>query len=301
MTEVRSYYGQPVIKKPIWTWEIPFYFFTGGLAGAAAGLAYLAEVRGNEPLARRAWAISLGGVSVSPLLLVSDLGRPARFLNMLRMFKVTSPMSVGSWILSASGATTAVAATNSLTGRLARPAAASRPAAALLGLPLTTYTAALVSNTAVPVWHEAHRVLPFAFAGGAAASAGGITVAATPPRHAGPARRLAVGGAAVELAATQVMEHRLGELGEPYRSGRAGRFGKLAKALLAGGAALVAARGGRSRGAAAAGGALLAAGALAARWSVFKAGSDSAADPKYVIAPQRRRIEEGAARGGARR
>ena len=103
MTEIRSYHGQPVIKPPVWTWEIPVYFFTGGVAGASAGLAYLSEVRGNEVLARRAWGAAIAAVAVSPALLVSDLGRPERFLNMLRMFKVTSPMSLGSWSLSASG------------------------------------------------------------------------------------------------------------------------------------------------------------------------------------------------------
>ncbi len=97
--ETRSYHGQPVIKEPVWTWEIPMYFFAGGMSGASAGLAYLSELRGNEVLARRAWAAALAGIAVSPPLLISDLGRPERFLNMLRMFKVTSPMSVGSWIL----------------------------------------------------------------------------------------------------------------------------------------------------------------------------------------------------------
>src|SRR5947209_16016931 len=111
-----SYHGQPVIKEPIWTWEIPLYFFTGGLAGASAGLAYLSEAHGNEELARRAWAVALAGVTISPALLTSDLGRPARFMNMLRMFKVTSPMSVGSWILTGSGASTAVAAASSWLG-----------------------------------------------------------------------------------------------------------------------------------------------------------------------------------------
>src|SRR5437588_9079863 len=100
---ITSYHGQPVIKEPIWTWEIPCYFYTGGLAGASAGLACLSQLRGNDVLARRAWAAALAGNTLSPLLLTSDLGRPLRALNMFRMFKVTSPMSVGSWILLASG------------------------------------------------------------------------------------------------------------------------------------------------------------------------------------------------------
>ncbi|MGH2868647.1 MAG: NrfD/PsrC family molybdoenzyme membrane anchor subunit, partial [Solirubrobacteraceae bacterium] len=95
-----SYYGRPIVKEPVWTWEIPAYFFTGGLAGASATLGLVADVTGNKPLARSAWTAALAGVSVSPVFLISDLGRPERFLNMLRVFKITSPMSVGSWILS---------------------------------------------------------------------------------------------------------------------------------------------------------------------------------------------------------
>jgi hypothetical protein len=222
---------------------------------------------------------------VSPGLLTMDLGKPSRAANMLRVFKVTSPMSVGAWILSASGLTTALAAANSWTGLFPRAGAVSRPAAALLGLPLSTYTAALVANTSVPVWHEARRTLPFVFASGAAASAGAAALMISPSGDPGPARRLALAGAVGELAGTQLMERRLGELGEPYHSGTPGRLGRLAKGLTAAGAAAVAAGVGR------AGGALIAAGAFAERWSIFKAGFKSAADPKYVVGPQRERIE----------
>ena len=101
----------------MWTWEIPAYFFFGGMAGGSAGLAYGAHLRGDEQAARRAWLTAMAGLSVSPVLLIADLGRPERFLNMLRMFKVTSPMSVGSWVLSVTATATAVAAADAL-GRL---------------------------------------------------------------------------------------------------------------------------------------------------------------------------------------
>jgi hypothetical protein len=299
--DARSYHGQPVIKEPVWTWEIPTYFFTGGMAGASAGLAYLSELRGNEVLARRAWAAALAGVALSPALLTSDLGKPLRFLNMLRMFKVTSPMSVGSWILTASGATTAAAAVNSWTGLLPSTGRAARPAAALLGLPLSTYTAALIANTAVPVWHEARLELPFVFASGAALSAGAAAAALTPPAQAAPARRLALGGAAVELIFKEAMQKRLGELGAPYQEGPAKKTTLLGRAGVLTGSALLAARGGTSRTAAAVAGVLLSAGALSVRWSIFRAGFQSAADPKYVVAPQRAGIERGERRGAARR
>lgn len=301
VTETRSYHGQPVIKQPTWTWEVPVYFFTGGVAGASAGLAYLSGLAGNDVLARRAWITAAGAIAVSPPLLISDLGRPTRFLNMLRMFKVTSPMSVGSWILSVSGTVTAVAAANELTGLFPRASRIARPAAALAGLPLSTYTAALIANTAVPVWHEGRRWLPFVFGSGAALSAGAAAVAVTPVEYARPARLLALGAAAIEVASKEAMQRRIGEAGEPYERGAARRFGSLSRACIVAGAALLVGRGASSRAAAAVAGGLLCAGALSARMSILRAGYQSAADPKYVIGPQRARIRRGESAGAARR
>jgi len=298
---VTSYHGQAVIKEPIWTWEIPCYFYTGGLAGASAGLACLAELRGNDVLARRAWAAALAGGAVSPLLLSSDLGRPLRALNMFRMFKVTSPMSVGSWILLGSGNAIGVAAANAWLGWFPRLAKVARPVAALLGLPLSTYTAALIANTAVPVWHEARRELPLVFGSGAALSAGAAAIALTPPRDAAPARRLALAGAVLETTTKRMMERRLGEHGDPYKQGQGATYGHIAHACLGLGALLAARRASSSRAAAIAAGALLSAGALSARWSVFRAGFQSAADPKYVVGPQREAIDRGQRSGAARR
>lgn len=352
----RSYYGQPVLKAPVWTFEIPWYFFVGGLGGASAGLAWLAELRGQRALARSAWLGALVGTGASPLLLISDLGRPERFLNMLRMLKVTSPMSVGSWVLALFGGASTAAALDALLpgGRPSRPAAGrrlpralrtvamtrapraphahararrsrlavrasapkrtvrlrrllhlaalpARPAAALAGMPLATYTGALIAQTAVPVWHEARRELPALFAAGAAASAGAWATALTPVSHAAPARRLALAGAAAELALAPLMERQLGELAQPYREGAARRYRRLARWLTAAGALALAARGSRDRAAAVAGGAALLAGAAAERWSVFAAGRQSARDPAVTVGPQRRRIAAGHARGASRR
>jgi hypothetical protein len=287
-----SYYGRPVIKPPVWTWEIPLYFFTGGLGGASATFAWAAERAGNRELARRAWLIALGGISVSPLLLTSDLGKPQRFINMLRVFKVTSPMSVGSWVLTIAGAVTAPAAASAAlgvpSGRLGR---AARAASGMLGLPVTTYTAVLLSNTAVPVWSEARWELPLSFAASAAASAGAAATLATPRELAAPARRLAIGGAMVESAVTEVMEKRLGELGEPYREGVSGKLATAAKALTLVGGALMAAGAKRSRQVTAAGAVCLLAGSVCERWTVFRAGFASANDPKYTVGPQRGRAD----------
>jgi hypothetical protein len=285
-----SYYGRPILKEPVWTWEIPLYFFFGGMAGAAAPFALLSELRGDETLARRAWLVALAGAAASPPLLIADLGRPERFHRMLRVIKPTSPMSVGSWILGASSTAIGVANVRTHFGwfpRLGRLAGAT----AVLGPALSTYTAVLMADTAIPVWHEARGELPFVFASGAAMSAG----SAMALLGAGaPARRLALVGATGELTSTTVMERRLGPLiGEPYHAGAAGRAARAAKALTAAGGLVMAWRG-RRRAGAAAGATLMLAGALAARWSIYKAGFQSAADPKYVVQPQRARM---AARG----
>ncbi|MGN6188052.1 MAG: NrfD/PsrC family molybdoenzyme membrane anchor subunit [Conexibacter sp.] len=308
-SEPRSYHGQPVIKEPIWKPEIPWYLFTGGLGGASVGLAWLAQLRGNDVLARRAWVGALIGTGLSPTLLISDLGRPSRFLYMLRMFKVTSPMSVGSWVLAAFGGASTAAGLDELIPPAPRrwrtalrvAAVPARPAAAAAGLPLATYTGALLAQTAIPVWHEARRELPALFAAGAAASAGAFATALTPVEHAAPARRLALVGCVAELAVIPLMEQRLGELGEPYHTEAAGAYGRLARGLTISGALLLAARAERSRAAAVVAGTLVLAGAVCERWSVFKAGFQSARDPKYTVGPQRRRIAGGLTRGASRR
>jgi DMSO reductase anchor subunit len=286
-----SYYGRPVVKPPVWTWEIPTYFFAGGLGGASATFALAADLTGNRELARRSWLIAFCGLSVSPLLLTSDLGKPLRFLNMLRVFKITSPMSVGSWLLAVGAVLTAPAAASSFLGRAIPGGRPARFVAGIIGLPITTYTAVLVSNTAVPVWSEARWELPLSFAASAAASAGAAATLVTPVELAGPARRLAIGGALVESAVTEVMDRRLGDLGEPYREGTAGRLATAAKGLTVVGAALVAAGARRSRPVVAAGAAALIAGSVCERWTVFKAGFASAEDPKYTVGPQRERAE----------
>jgi len=292
----RSYYGRPVIKEPVWTWEIPCYFFTGGLAGASSVLSSAAKLTGNEKLAKTALYIGAVADAVSPVFLISDLGRPERFHHMLRVVKVTSPMNIGSWVLLVSGGASNTAALLELLGWLKPVKLAAEAAAAVAGPLLATYTGVLISNTAVPVWHEGRQELPSIFGASAAASAGAAACLFLDPDEAGPARRLAVAGVAAEGILMQAMELRLGMLGEVYRKGAAGKLTWAAKGLASAGAALLATRGRRSRGALALGGALVCAGELCLRWAVFKAGFQSARDPKYTIVPQRER----AARDGTR-
>jgi hypothetical protein len=278
-----------VIKEPTWTWEIPTYFFTGGLSGASSVLSLSARLFGNEKLART--SLYLGAVAdlVSPPLLVSDLGRPERFHHMLRVVKVTSPMNIGAWVLLVNGGSTNAAAVLELLGILRPLKWLAELVAGLSGPPLATYTGVLLADTAVPVWHEARQELPWLFGASAAASAGAGACLFLDPADAGPARRLAVGGVIAEGALMQTMELRLGETGEVYHRGAAGKLSWAAKGLTVGGAALLATRGRRSRSAAAFGGALICAGEVCLRFAVFKAGFQSARDPKYTVKPQRER------------
>jgi formate-dependent nitrite reductase membrane component NrfD len=291
-TEMQSYYGKPIVKEPVWKAEIPFYLFTGGVAGGASVLHGLARLTGNHRLARSSLYIGAVADAVSPVLLVSDLGRPERFLNMLRVFKVTSPMSVGSWILFVSSGASTTAATLELLGAL-RPAKWLAEAVSFVtGPPLATYTGALLANTAIPVWSEARDELPWLFGASAAASAGATAAMVTPAAAAGPARRAAVAGVAAELGLVRLMRRRLGFVGEVYELGEAGRYARVSRVCAAAGAGLLALRGRRSRPAAVVGGALVLVGEVALRWSVFKAGFQSARDPRYTVLPQRKRIEE---------
>ena len=290
-SEMRSYYGRPIVKEPTWTWEIPTYFFTGGLAGASAVLSSAARISGNQTLARRALYIGAVADLVSPALLISDLGRPERFHHMLRVVKVTSPMNLGSWVLLVNGGATTTAAALQLLGKWKPLRLAASAVAALAGPPLATYTGVLVADTAIPVWHEGRHELPWIFGASAAASAGATASMFVPPRDAGPARRLAIAGVLAEGALMQAMELRLGTVGEVYRQGEAGKLSRAAKGLAAAGAALLATRGRKSRASAVVGGAMVCAGELCLRWTVFKAGFQSARDPKYVVESQRQRIE----------
>ncbi|HZC99076.1 MAG TPA: NrfD/PsrC family molybdoenzyme membrane anchor subunit [Actinomycetes bacterium] len=285
----RSYYGRPIIKSPPWTDEIPWYFFSGGLAGASAGLSLGARLAGNERLARDAMAAAAAGVGVSLPLLVDDLGRPERFHHMLRLLKPTSPMNVGSWLLAVFGPAAVGAAVAERLGVFPRLRRVAEVVAGALGPPLATYTGTLIADTAVPAWHEAGAELPLVFAGGAAASAGGLAAIITPPEAAGAARRLAVGGLLVELGTAEVMRRRLGDLGEPYRQGRVRRLVLLAGACGGTGSVLLGVFG-RRRAAAAVGGALLLASSLCERFAVYRAGLASADDPAYVVRQQRRQI-----------
>jgi formate-dependent nitrite reductase membrane component NrfD len=302
--EFTSYYGRPVVKASPWEADIPAYMFFGGLAAGSSLLAAGADLTDRPALRRSGRYAALISMVVTLGTLVHDLGRPARFLNMLRVFRLTSPMSVGSWILSAYGPIAGLAAVAELAGAVPerkRPwplklaAWLGRPAglaAAVTAPPVAAYTAVLLADTATPSWHEAYRELPFVFVGSAASAAGGLGMMTTPVAEAGPARRMALGGALLELAAERQMESSMGLAAVPLRHGTAGRLMKASTRLTAAGAvgSLLA---GRSRLAGIASGAALLAGSVCTRFGIFEAGQESARDPQYTVVPQRERLDRG--------
>ncbi len=294
-----SYYGRPIVKAAPWTADIPAYFFLGGVAAGSSAFAAGAAVTGRPALRRLTRLSALGAVTGSAYALIHDLGRPERFFMMLRVAKPTSPMSMGTWLLSLYGPAAGLAAAGEfaellplprplkrLLGTLAGPAGW---AAAGLAPALATYTGVLIADTATPAWKEAGGTITAAFAAGALASGAGIGLFA-PLEESGPARRLALASTAGEVGAVFRMERAAGLAGETFSQGRAGRFARAAETLLVGGG-MLAALTRRSRiGSALAGTALLA-GACCERFAVFEAGQASARDPKYTVVPQRERLK----------
>jgi formate-dependent nitrite reductase membrane component NrfD len=280
-----------VLNQPSWKApDIAGYFFLGGLAGASSLLGAGAQLTGRPALERGTKVVAAGSIGLSLAALIHDLGRPARFVNMLRVVKVTSPMSIGSWLLAAYAPASMAAAATAVTRRLPAIGGLATGGAALLGPAVASYTGALVANTAVPAWHDGHREMPLLFAASGAAAAGGAGMVLGPLDEAGPARRLGAIGSAVELTLAKVMERRMGMAGEPYHTGTAGRLMRGAEVLGAAGAVGSVTIARRSRvGAIAAGAALVASSALT-RFGIFQAGLQSAADPRYVVEPQRARL-----------
>jgi hypothetical protein len=300
--EFKSYYGRPIVKAPVWKHDIAAYLFTGGLAAGSALLAAGGDATGRPALRRSGRIASLGALVASTYFLINDLGRPARFHHMLRVAKPTSPMSMGTWIFSAFSAGAGVAAVAEaapllpsrgvlgVARKLLPPlGTAGQYGAALAAPALATYTAVLLADTATPSWHAAYPDLPFVFAGSALASGAGVGLIAAPTDQAGPARRLAVCGAALELYGAHRIETANGILSEPYRDGRPGRLLRAGRALTIAGVA-GAMLGRRSRVVSALSGVSLLAAAVATRFGIFDGGVASAKDPRYTVVPQRERL-----------
>jgi formate-dependent nitrite reductase membrane component NrfD len=290
LRETPTYYGLGALKEPVWKWAIPSYFHVGGLAGALSVLGATADLFGGpklHSLARRCHQISAVAELFGAGLLIYDLGRPSRFLNMLRVFRPSSPMSVGSWILSLSGAASTSAV---LLGRRKILGRAASVVAGLLGAPLAGYTGVLLGGTAVPLWQSARRTLPLLFLASSVASGGALLCLSGvgSRRESEVVRRFAAAGQAAELMASLAMEQELARhprVARPLQRGASAGLWRAAQVVGAG--ALVASLWpGRSRRRLVAGLLGTLAG-LALRFSVHHAGRISARDPVATFQQRR--------------
>jgi formate-dependent nitrite reductase membrane component NrfD len=291
-----TYYGQPVIKEPVWKWVIPVYFHIGGVSGATSVLVAAADLLAPKRMRRMRHygsLIGLAGDSIGAALLIHDLGRPSRFLHMLRVFRPTSPMSVGSWVLAGSGGLNFLAVVfGGRAGALGKLGKIASVGAGVLGLPLSGYTAVLLANSAVPVWQATRRTLPVLFVASAMASAA-AQLEALPL---GRAERRAVHrfgqvGKTIEIAAALAVAREASavpRVARPLRRGASGALLRASTALNV--AALVTSTLAGDRGprrmqwASAALGTL---GGLAMRFAVVFAGKASARDPRATFEAQR--------------
>jgi polysulfide reductase-like protein len=287
-----SYHGNAVLKAPTWTWQVPLYFFVGGVAGISTVLAIVAHIAGNTELTRTSSWVGLAGGVISAPLLIADLGRPARFLNMLRVFKPRSAMSIGAWTLVVfSTAAAAVVICQVLNVEGFGNAFSvlgewlAQIVAALSGLVLASYTSVLISVTAIPVWSENRKLVPAVFLTGALGSTAallellGFTLPAT--------QFIGIVASTVEIAIALIIEVRGRYVDRPLREGAVGWLSRGAAAL-AGPISLtirvVAAHTPQLRYVAAV---CFIVGALIARYAWIAAGRASSRDPQALFRVQR--------------
>ena len=287
-----SYHKNPVLKPPTWTWQVPLYFFVGGVAGISALIGVVAHVVNNTGLLRAGLWIGLTGALLSPPLLIADLGRPERFLNMLRVLKPRSAMSLGAWTLSAFSLAIglAVICHELIVARHGNEFLVvidwlAEITAAMTGLILASYTSVLLGVTAIPVWSENRKLVPAIFLTGALGSAAailellGFRLAAT--------QFIGIVASTVEIVIALRIEHRNRYVDRPLREGAVGWLTRVG-ALLAGLFSLILrafwSNNPEFRDSAAL---CFIAGALIARYAWIAAGRVSSRDPQALFQIQR--------------
>ena len=291
--ETTTYYGLPVIKEPVWTWEVPAYFYIGGAAGAAATIGAVLQVLdgdNSERLVTRCRDIAAAGTLVGSGLLVSDLGRPERFLNMLRVFKPGSPLNIGSWILvTASGLSAGSAVLSRSRGVRRKLGKLAGLGAGAIGLPLSGYTAVLLVGTAVPVWRASRRSLPLLFVASATGAACSLLeMGDFDERELTAVRRLGTVTQLSELALAKAVEKECARVGagRPYEEGLSGTLWKASTACTVASLAVDTFTG-KSRSGRIAAAAVGTIGSIALRYSVWLAGRASARDPRATFDSQK--------------
>jgi formate-dependent nitrite reductase membrane component NrfD len=226
-----------MLNAPVWSHEIPIYFWFGGMAAGSSFVALACDLAGDEKSARVARKVALGALAPAPPLLIKDLGRPERFLHMLRIFKTRSPMSMGTWCLSLFGTLGAGAVGADLLGRR-RLAKALGGANAIVGGYLGSYTGVLLAATAVPVWSRSKLLLGPIFVSTATLTGAGavrLTLAALGQDEEHPSQRALLlvesGAMAGELLLSEINHHHLGRLATVLEEGHGGAWFRRAKWL----------------------------------------------------------------------
>lgn len=282
----------PVLKPPVWTWEVPAYLWLGGIAAGASFAALGCEVVGDRRSALVSRAVAVSALSAGPPLLIADLGRPLRFLNMLRVFKPRSPMSMGAWCLVCTSTSSSASLFADVVGR-PRLAQTAGVVTAFFSVYLGSYTGALLVSTAVPLWSGARLRLGPLFAL-TSASTGAAAVRATligarPNTPATTHRGLALSQTATmaaELVLAEVTEHTVGPHKRMLRRGRAGWLMRAGKACAVASLGLELSARRSRRGGLGAAGLCLAAGLLF-RYGWISAGRASASDDDLAAATAR--------------
>lgn len=277
-----TYYDQPLLQAPVWKPYIPLYYFVGGAAGATLALGAAAQLDGARSLrtfVNRTREIAIGGCTISAALLIADLGRPERFVYMLRVFRPTSPMNMGVWILTGAPAAAAIARLfgRGWIGQIAGLLSG------LFGLGLATYTGVLIGTTAIPLWQDARRLLPVLFGASSVAAAASIAdLTSGDERVARMTRVFGIAGRAAELAATVAIEkraNRVASVARPLHAGASGLMWKSA-AVLTGAGLLTLLLPKQTPAKRKIAGALGIAGSLLLRFAVHEAGTASAGNAR---------------------
>jgi formate-dependent nitrite reductase membrane component NrfD len=289
-----TYYDRPVIKKSVWSWDIPAYYYVGGatgcamVLGAAATLLDADEFRG---MIRQSRVIGVTGATISGALLIHDLGMPSRFLHMLRVFRPTSPMSMGTWILMTFSTASGVAFLAEFGPEQIRfLGTTAATVAGLFGLGLSGYTGVLVANTTVPLWQRPHRLLPLLFLSSAVGSAASLfDVLGGNEKEQRAATIFGTAGKLADMAVSKLMEQDLATVPQAVRPLREGFSGMLWQSafLLTGASLVLTLVAGKKRGVRRVAGILGTLGAVCTRFGVHYAGQASAMNPRATFDQQR--------------
>ena len=285
-----TYYNRPLLKKSPWSWDIPAYYYIGGTTGGLMTLGAASTILNRDELKgliKKSRYLATTGAALSAALLIHDLGRPSRFLNMLRVFRPTSPMSMGTWILmSFSGLTGLSLITKNNTAAIT---------AGILGLALSGYTGVLISNTTVPIWHQPHRLMPILFlASGASSAASFFNLLEANEQEQKAARLYGIAGKIVEITTVHLIEKEVGtipEVARPLYEGVSGKLWQAAKILTAASLALSLIPK-PSRNLTRLTGILGTAGAICMRFGIHYAGQDSSDNPRAAFHQQRQALKE---------